>query len=122
MQIIYNKKTGKIEYAMGNSDNTEMDFRQVFSNHPQEYVDELASLFHEGVLQRDLSDYYINVETLELTRHPQEVIDEKNKYGKILTEEERLNILLQPSYKEVQKAESTLEILSLLQEVELIWV
>lgn len=47
-----------------------------------------------------------NLEVLEIKEH-----------GRILSEEERLLNKLKPSYDEIKKAENTIEILSLLQEV-----
>ena len=117
MNIIYNKNTGAIDRAISE----DVDYKVLLSSFPKEFVDELDSLYYDGVPPRPLRNYYVDVEILELIKYSNDVIEEKQKYGKILTEEERLNILLQPSRKEVQKAESTLEILLTLQEVGLIW-
>lgn len=44
-------------------------------------------------------------------------IQELQQHGKILTEVERMIVSLKPSHEEVTKAENTIEILTLLQEV-----
>lgn len=116
MNIIYNKNTGVIDRAISE----DVDYKVLLSSFPKEFVDELDSLYYDGVPPRPLRNYYVDMEILELIKYSDDVIKEKQKYGKILTEEGRLNILLQPSNKEVQKAETTLEILSTLQEVGLI--
>lgn len=53
-------------------------------------------------------------------RKPEQDIEEIKRYGRKLTDDERLNLLLRPPKSEVQKAESTIELLSTLQEVGLI--
>ncbi len=114
--IVYNKVTGVIDRAISG----DQDFKIFLSHFPKEYVDELESLPYDGMLPRPLGNYYVDVFTKEIKRYSEEIIKEKEKYGKILTEEERLNIQLMPSQEEIQKAETTIEILSLLQEVRVI--
>lgn len=53
----------------------------------------------------------------QLVKMTNEEIFEIQQYGRFLTEEERQLQKLKPSPDEVQKAENTIEILSLLQEV-----
>lgn len=108
--IVYDKNTGDVIRSMPD----DQDILTFFFHYPQEFKDNLASIMIENV-PRDLKNY--RVINAELIQKSNEEILEIKKYGKILTEEERLNIQLMPSQQEVQKAQTTMEILSLLQEV-----
>lgn len=113
MQIIFDKYTGDIKHLIGDDQNPDIYFHH--------YSDEFKasiSILHSDTSPMDLTNYKI-INNEIITRSDIE-IQEINQYGKILTEEERLNILLQPTWKEVQKAENTIEMLSMLQEVGLI--
>ncbi len=74
----------------------------------------MASLTIDKVPNR-IADYY--VKNGELVKYSEQEIEEKRQYGRILTDEERQLNKLKPSYEEVKKAENTIEILTLLQEV-----
>lgn len=108
--IIYKRDTGDILKVIPN----EIDIQTLYYHFPQEFKENLEGL--------DIEDYptplfQYKVINGELIKRPVEEIKEMQQYGKILTEEERLNILLTPSHQEIQKAENTIEILSTLQEV-----
>ena len=62
-----------------------------------------------------LEHYYIKDN--QLIKYTNQEFKEKQAYGKVLTEEERLLNQLKPSPKEVKEAEQTIEILTLIQEV-----
>lgn len=64
----------------------------------------------------DNIDEYI-VADGELVKLTESEIEEVNRYGRTATEEERTLNKLLPSTEEIKKAETTIEILSLLQEV-----
>lgn len=63
----------------------------------------------------DVFTHYIeNGKPVKMTEEQQK---EAFKYGRFLTEDERMLEKLKPSIEEVRKAEQTIEILSILQEV-----
>lgn len=53
----------------------------------------------------------------QLIKRPQQEIEELQRYHRILSNEERLLNRLKPPAEEIQKAEQTIEILTLIQEV-----
>ena len=61
--------------------------------------------------------YLVDVENNKLTRRPSYEVEEIIEYGKLLTKEERLLNQLKPTIDEIKRAETTIEILSILQEV-----
>ncbi len=65
----------------------------------------------------DYNYYKVDLINKQLIKRPQQEIDEIQQYGKILTDSERTLNKLKPSYEEVQKAQNTIEILTLIQEV-----
>ena len=108
--IVYNKKNGNIIANIPDSQNIDICFKY----YPDEFKKKLASLFVNNP-PRDLNNYkVINNELIKMSE--QEIL-EIRQYGKILTEEERLLNKLKPSPEEVKKAEQTIEILTLIQEV-----
>lgn len=112
MNIVYNKNTGKIISAIS-VDQEPSTYYQYFNEDFKKNLD----WFKLEKVPYPLEDYYVDLNTKELKKHSQEEIEEKSIYGKILTEEERQLNKLKPSYGEVKKAENTIEILSLIQEV-----
>jgi len=112
MNVIYNKKTGEIDRAIS----TDQDYRLYLVNYPKELLDNLESLYCEKV-PYPLNEFYVDLETKKLKKYSQEEIKEKQLYGRVLTKEERQLEKLKPSLKEIRKAEQTIEILTLLQEV-----
>lgn len=115
MNIIYNKYTGTIEGGIQDDQN----YKVYYSQFPQEFQDSIESIKIDNP-PNDLKNY--KVINRQIIRRSEEEIRELDTYGKILTEEERLNILLQPTGEEINKAENTLEILTTLEEVGLIWL
>lgn len=104
--IVYDKRTGLIDAIAPNLD---------YAHHyPRDYKDNLEGLELEEY-PKDIFNY--RVENGKLTKLTKQEIEEKRKYGRILSDEERLLNKLKPSFSEVQKAENTIEILTLLQEV-----
>lgn len=108
--IIYNKKTGDIIADVPKEQNLQL----FVSNYSEEIQNNVASLEISNV-PYDLENYRII--DGKLTRLSNKEIEEKRLYGKILSEEERLLEKLKPSLEEIRKAEQTIEILTLLQEV-----
>lgn len=111
MLVVYKKDSGKIiRYLPENQDPL------VFYHH---YDDEFKNnlgwiVINEG----DISEYKnCYVKNGNIIKHTDEELKEKLRYGKILTEEEKLNIALSPSHEEIAKAKAMLEILPLLEEV-----
>lgn len=112
MKIIYNVNTGEIDRAISKDQN----FNIFLRSYPADKLSQLTDLLCDDV-PHPLSEYFVNIATKEIERYPQEVINEKNFYGRILTNEERQLNQLQPSHEEIKKAENTIEILELLSEV-----
>lgn len=110
MFIVYQKDNGRIVRQLPNTQNP-LDF---FARFPQEYRDNLKWINMEDV-PNDLINYKVIEENLVL--RVDEELEEIKKYRRILTEIERWELLLKPSDEEVQKAEETLKLLELLQEV-----
>ena len=108
--IIYDKRDGKILCNVPDG----VDPLILYSHYPQEFKDNLAWL---NISKPSLPLAYYKVENGSLIRRTDKEIDEIKKYKRILTEEERLNMLLTPSRTEITKAKNTIEILSILQEV-----
>ena len=108
--IVYDKNTGDIIANIPDS----QDFILYFRHYPEEFKENLASL-HIAYPPRDLKNYKVVNE--QLLRRTQEEIEEIRLYSRTLTEEERQLNKLKPSQDEVKKAENTIEILTLLQEV-----
>ena len=109
--IVYNKNTGEIIAKIPN----DQDINVTYANYSDEFRQSLGTLEIEV---SDISRY--KVENGELVKYSDDEIMELKMYGKVLTEEERLNIILQPTPDEINKAETTIEMLTMLQEVGLI--
>lgn len=110
INVIYERDTGRIVAATSSN----QDYKIYFEEWGQDFIDSLASLTIDKVPNR-IADYY--VKNGELVKYSEQEIEEKRQYGRILTDEERQLNKLKPSYEEVKKAENTIEILTLLQEV-----
>ena len=108
--IIYNKYTGEI-YSMVSDD---QDPKILYKDFPDNFKNSIAML-NINLDERNLQNYKIM--NKQIVKRDEIDIQELRHYGKVLTEEERLNILLAPSRDEIQKAENTIEILTLIQEV-----
>lgn len=109
--IVYNNKTKEILAIIPDD--------QKPSKYPNTKEEDISILIGKDLpSQVNMKHYYI--ENDEVLKRPTEEIDEINKYRRLLTEEERLNIKLKPSKEEINKAENTLEILTTLQEVGLL--
>lgn len=104
--IVYNKKNGFIDAMVPN-----LDYAY---HYPKELKDNLATLELEEY-PKDIFNY--RVVNGVLVRMSDIEIREKRLYGRILTEDERLLNKLKPSIDEIKKAEQTIEILTLIQEV-----
>ena len=105
MNIIYNKYTGTIEGGIQDDQN----YKIYYSKFPQEFQDSIEAIKIDKP-PNDLKNY--KVINGQIIRRSEEEIRELDTYGKILTEEERLEILLQPTREEIAKAEKTIEKLS----------
>lgn len=110
MNLIYNKSTGEIRRAIAD----ELDYRLYYEEWGEEFVNSLASI-QVDIAPIPLEHYYIKDK--RIMKYSSQEIKEKWMFGKILTEEERQLNKLKPSIEEVKKAENTIEILNLIQEV-----
>ena len=109
-KIVYNKHTGKIITKIPKKQDTLI----YFHHYPNNFKESLAELELEKY-PLNLRDYkVINNELVKMT---DEEISEIRQYGKIFTEEERQLEKLKPTQEEVKKAENTIEVLTLIQEV-----
>ncbi len=114
MNFIYCKSNGKIVAIL---DETQ-DYLVYFRHFPQNFIDDLKSIFVENINDIDIRALqYYKIINNELIKRSQQEIDEIQQYGKILTDSERTLNKLIPSHEEVQKAQNTIEILTLIQEV-----
>ncbi len=108
--IVYDKRTGFIDAVVPN-----LDYAY---HYPKEFKDNLATLELEEY-PKDIFNY--RVVNGVLVRMSDIEIEEKRIYGRILTEEERFEKQmldkLKPTLEEIRKAENTIEILTLIQEV-----
>ena len=108
--IVYNIDTGDIVAEIPD----DQDYLGFFHHYPEEFKENLASLSVANP-PRDLENYKIVKE--QLLKRTQEEIEEIKLYRRVLTEEERQLQKLKPSQEEIRKAEQTIEILTLIQEV-----
>lgn len=104
--IVYDKETGII---LGQSYPTPPNVEMYMANYPSG-SEMLISDLVENV-------HLYKIQDGELTLLNENELYELNNYGRFLTEEERVLEKLKPSREEVRKAEQTIEILSILQEV-----
>ena len=110
MQIVYNKNDGMIMSVLEDWQNISV----YYHHYPEEFKDNLDSITIDEVPQ-NLVEY--KVVDKKLTLISKEELQDMQIYGRILTEEERQLEKLKPSQEEIQKAEQTIEILTLIQEV-----
>lgn len=108
--IVYNNKTGDIKSVIPDD--------QKPRNYKNIAPEDISTLKLKDCIVDNMK--YYKIINGELVRRSEQEIEEIKIYRRVLTEEERLNIILKPTQQEIQKAESTLEILSTLQEVGLI--
>ena len=109
--IVYNKKTKEIKAIIPN-DQKPRNYKNI--------PDEDIGVFDDSNMEipRDnLKFYVLDDNNGKLIRRPKNEIEEIQRYGRVLTEEERILNKLKPSPEEVKKAENTIEILTLIQEV-----
>ena len=109
--IVYDNRTGEILCLLERMQKVDFYFRY----YPETFKNNLATMKINEVPEDIIYNYkIINNELVKMTDLEKSEI---RKYGKILTEEERQLQKLKPSPEEVKKAEQTIEILTLLQEV-----
>lgn len=108
--LIYEKENGHILAKVSGDQKLE----SYCSEFPSEQLKKLSSIYIDNPPDNHKDYKIINGELIQMS---DEEIKEIRQYGRILTEEEKQLQKLKPSYKEVQKAENTIEILTLLQEV-----
>lgn len=114
MNLIYNKTSGKILRYVDKEQNP----LDIYYHYTEEYKSNIGWIEIEKSNIPIYRDCYIK--DGKITSFTETELMEKLKYGRTLTKEEQINILLMPSPQEIQKAQNTIEILSLLQEVNLI--
>ena len=108
--LLYNNITNKV-IGYTNGDQTIEGYLEAASEDEKSYT--------SGVYLESIPIDYYNYKIIngELVRLSKQEIEELRLYGRILTEEERQLQKLKPSPEEVKKAEQTIEILTLIQEV-----
>ena len=109
--ILYDIRNGNIICRL--SDDQDIDV--YFQFYPRDFVKYLNFIPDTYTRVLELKNYKVENKTL-VTRSDLE-IEELYMYNRTLTEEERLLNKLKPSHEEVRKAENTIEILTLIQEV-----
>lgn len=109
--IIYNKYNGDIYQILPKGQDKEI----FFHHYSEEFKESMSEIDLELPLDFNTKNYKI-VDN-KLVKRSNIEIEEIETYRKILTEEERILEKLKPSVEEVRKAEQTIEILSILQEV-----
>ena len=110
MLVVFKKDTGEIIEAIQDDQDVEVYYKF----YPEEFRNNLGYI-HVDELPKILDNYKVMNNEL-VKRHMQELYELK-KYKRVLTEEERLLEKLKPTQEEVRKAEQTIEILTLIQEV-----
>lgn len=110
MKLVYNKINGEILRVLPD----DQDVLTFFYHFPKEIKDNIEYMQIKNI-PKNLKHYFISNGILK--RRTTQEITEIQQYGRILTEEERLLKKLKPSPEEVRKAEQTIEILTLIQEV-----
>lgn len=108
--IVFNKCTGDIIAQIPD----EQDALMFFQNYPEDFKANISYIMSEHIPIR-LAEYKI-VDNKIIKRNKDETW-EVREHGRTLTEEERQLNQLKPSHEEIKKAETTIEILLLLQEV-----
>ena len=110
MKFFYNIETGRIINVVPNI--------QTMESYYFHYKEDFLKNIEEKIID-DVPDDWRNYKIInnELVKMTDLEIQEIREYGKILTDEERQLQKLKPSQEEVKKAEQTIEILTLIQEV-----
>lgn len=110
MKLVYNNKTGEI-HSLIPIDQSPRKYNGIID-------DDISVLLLDNYPSDNIRFY--KVINGGLVRRTDSEINDMIKYRRVLTDTERINILLKPSKEDIRKAESTLEILSTLQEVGLV--
>lgn len=110
MQLVYNKENGMIVADMPDDQTIE----GFFYHFPKEFKKKLAVIHHNYEFISPIDYKILDGKIVELS--PIEKA-EMLTHGRILTKEERILNKLKPTIEEIQKAEQTIEILTLIQEV-----
>lgn len=107
--IEYEKKTGMV---LGYADGTQ-NLEGLYYHIPE--ILKTRDSIYSNKLPKNWREWKVrNGKLVKMTR---EEVSELKLYGKILTEEERQLEKLKPTQEEIKKAERTIEILTLIQEV-----
>ena len=110
MLYVYDKITFQVIAKFSDVENPEL----IFQDFPIEQKKRIGFIFDERDILEHKTYKVINNKLVKISDLE---IQEIRKYGKILTVEERQLQKLKPSPEEVRKAENTIEILTLIQEV-----
>ena len=113
MKVIYEKHNGNIITIIPE----DMNYKLMFTDCDEGFVNNLSEIIFDKLPKDYVQTYKYYIKGNTMLEYTDSELKEKEIYGKILTEEERLLLQLKPSTEEVQKAETAIEILSLLQEV-----
>lgn len=112
MRYLYDKNTGNIVGKY--SDNVDIDGCLHYA--PKGYKQNMNYIQLDLDIY-NLKHYKVDLTNSQLIKRSQQEIDEIQQYGKLLTDSDRLLNKLKPSHEEIQKAQNTIEILTLIQEV-----
>lgn len=110
MKIIFNKYTGDIYMGISK----EQHIKDIYFFYDDEFRNQLDEFIINDI-PSDLENYYI--ENYQLKRYSDEEVSEKQKYGRILSEDDRILETMKPNIEEINNAEDTIRLLLLLQEV-----
>jgi len=110
MKAFYNIKTKRIFNIVPDIQTME----SYYFHHGKEFLKNMREIYL-NIIPSDWQNY--KVIDNELIRMTKQEIQEIKQYGRLLSEEERLLNQLKPSSEEIQKAQNTIEILTLIQEV-----
>lgn len=109
--IVYDKNSGLIIDVL----QSDQDIDVYFRNYPSDFINNIEYLIFEDELPYSMEGYIVRdckLDRLSSSEHKELLM-----YKRLLTNDERLLEDLKPTKGEIEKAEQTIEILSLIQEV-----
>ena len=107
MQVIYNKKTNEIERILSQP----QDLRVYFNHCDSEFISNLSSFTIDKLPPNWKNCRIVDNKFVEKSK---EELLENRKYGRVLSEKERLLVKLSPTQSEIDKAEHTIELFEIL--------
>lgn len=107
MKIVYNNKTNSILSIISKNQKP-----RTYKNIP---LEDISLLISDWYPEENMQ--YYKVKNNKIVKRSQTEIEELQRYRRILTPDERTLNKLKPPHEEIQKAQNTIEILTLIQEV-----